>query len=260
MTEEQQVSVIKGKRDRSPGYPFIPLGTAVQRLEAFESYFGRHATPANRVAPAWGMKDGSSAADQTLAALRSYGLVDYNGTGPKREVSISEEGRRYLRAQQDSVKEAVLKQSALRPKTIRKFWALWGADRPRDPVAIDTLTLENGFSDTGAASFLAVYDATVAFAKLTMSDKLPNNETDQESDPEAQPEQQMNDVVTPIVTSQMPRKTATVAGERELKSGLLSKNTSFRLLVTGAVGAKELERLIMSLQLDKQILDEGDSE
>lgn len=180
MTDEVQETDSKGKKDRSPSFPFIPLGTAVQRLEAFESYFGRHPTPARKAGLAWGFKEGSSAADQTLAALRSYGLIVYKGIGSNREVSISEEGRTYLRAQQESVRSATLKQAALRPRIIRKFWALWGADRPPDPVAIDTLTLQNKFSDSGAVAFLKVYDATAAFAKLSIADKIIEEGSEEE--------------------------------------------------------------------------------
>ncbi len=82
-------SASKGKKDRSPSFPFIPLGAAIDRLAAFEAKFGRHPTPADKAGLAWGIKEGSSQADQTLAALRSFGLVIYKGTGPKREVSIS---------------------------------------------------------------------------------------------------------------------------------------------------------------------------
>ena len=160
----------KAKKHRSPSFPFIPLQTAVERLEAFEKHFGRHPTPANRVGPAWSLKEGSSQTDQTLAALRSFGFVTYDGTGPKRLVSVSAEGRTYLRANQDSLREASLKQAALRPKIIRKFWRLW--DRPVDAVALDTLILENAFSDNGARSFLHVYDDTVTYAKLSTADKV----------------------------------------------------------------------------------------
>jgi hypothetical protein len=48
-------------------------------------------------------------------------------------------------------------------------------------------------------------------------------------------------------------------GERELTTGLLSKEASFRLIVNGRVGVKEIEMLIKKLQLDKQILaDDGE--
>jgi hypothetical protein len=43
-------------------------------------------------------------------------------------------------------------------------------------------------------------------------------------------------------------------GERELTTGLLSKDASFRLIVNGPVGVREIERLIRKLELDKEIL------
>jgi hypothetical protein len=51
-----------------------------------------------------------------------------------------------------------------------------------------------------------------------------------------------------------------MAGERELTTGLLAKDANFRLIVTGNIGVKEIERLIKKLKLDKEILadQEGD--
>ena len=49
-----------------------------------------------------------------------------------------------------------------------------------------------------------------------------------------------------------------MAVERELTTGLLAKDASFRLIVTGKIGAKEIERLIAKLELDKEILAEPD--
>jgi hypothetical protein len=48
-------------------------------------------------------------------------------------------------------------------------------------------------------------------------------------------------------------------GERELTTGLLSKDASFRLIVSGNIGVKVIERLIKKLEFDKEILaDEGE--
>jgi hypothetical protein len=49
-------------------------------------------------------------------------------------------------------------------------------------------------------------------------------------------------------------------GERELITGLLSKDASFRLIVSGQIGVKEIERLIKKLELDKEILAEHQDE
>jgi hypothetical protein len=45
-----------------------------------------------------------------------------------------------------------------------------------------------------------------------------------------------------------------VAGERELTTGLLAREASFRLIVSGKIGVKEIERLIQKLEIDKEIL------
>lgn len=47
---------------------------------------------------------------------------------------------------------------------------------------------------------------------------------------------------------------ALTAGERELSSGMLAAGASFRLLVKGRVGVREIERLIRKLELDRDIL------
>ncbi len=188
--------------DRSPSFPFIPLQTAVERLVAFEKQFGRHATPTDKAGLAWGMKAKSSQADQTLSALRAYGLLAYEGSGVTRQAVITDEGRTYLRAQQDSVKAQVLKQCALRPKMIRKFWSTWGADRPHESVALDELTLKNDFSDAGAENFLKVYDATIAYAGLTGSDITISQDQDQYDEKETPMEIAVGDYVNVVINGQ----------------------------------------------------------
>jgi hypothetical protein len=252
----------KASKDRSPSFPFIPLKIAIERLEAFEKKFGRHPTPFVKVGLAWGLKEKSSQADQILAALRSFGLVRYEGMGKERQASLTEEGRTYIRAQQDSVKRQILKQSALRPKIIRKFWTTWGPDRPPDEVALDQLTLKNSFTDAGAKNFLSVYDATIAYAGLTAYDKFEGIEEDVEGESEEVVHVESpykSDDSTGIVDKQQKKKVHLMAGERELTTGLLSKDANFRLIVSGNVGVKEIERLIKKLELDKEILAEQDT-
>jgi hypothetical protein len=51
-------------------------------------------------------------------------------------------------------------------------------------------------------------------------------------------------------------KVPLMAGERELTTGLLAKEASFRLIVSGKIGVREIERLIQKLEIDKEILAE----
>ena len=48
--------------------------------------------------------------------------------------------------------------------------------------------------------------------------------------------------------------------ERELTTGLLARDASFRLIVSGRIGPKEIDRLIAKLKLDRDILSEPEAE
>ena len=237
-----------GKRDRSPNFPCISLRAAADRLAALDKYFGRHPAPLTKIGLAWGLKENSDQALQFLSAMRYYGLVDYQGDPPTRQAVITEPGRTYLRAQQETVRHQIMCQAALRPRMIRKLWETWGPDRPPDPVCTDALIIHNGFSDRGAQIFLKIYDDTIAFAELARSDKIDLDENGDDAN---------NDHELPTLVLPDPPLRGSdrlMDGERELTTGLLSKDSSFRLIVSGPVGVKEIERLIRKLELDKEIL------
>lgn len=185
MTDKNQQG--KPPKDRSPSFPFIPLQTAVERLVAFEQTFGRHPAPALKVGLAWKMKEASSQAGQTLAALKAFGLLDYHGAASERTATISEDGRTYLRAQQDSVRREVLKRAALAPKIIEKYWSVWGADRPPSAMCLDQLVLKGGFTQSAADTFLRVYDATISYAGLGENDTVGDTDLEEKDLEEPSP-------------------------------------------------------------------------
>lgn len=47
-----------------------------------------------------------------------------------------------------------------------------------------------------------------------------------------------------------------MAGERVLQDGILSQNATYRIIVSGKIGPKEIDRLIKKLEVDKEILAE----
>ena len=163
---------IERKRDRSPSYPLIPLEVALERLTAFEAHFKRSAARPSKVGDAWGVK-AKAYADRTRAALRYFGLIEYQGVGKERQVVISDEGRKYLHAQQEETRREVVRAAALRPKQIAKFWDEWGEDRPGNAACLDELVFKYEYRGAGARKFLKVYDATITFAGLAESDKIP---------------------------------------------------------------------------------------
>lgn len=227
-------------RDRSPSYPSVSLQTAIDRLTAFETYFKRHPGPMNKAGLAWDMKASSSQAYSTLAAMKSYGLIDYQGAGTGRVAVLSEDGRKYLRAHQESVKREVLKRAALRPKYIAKYFAEWGADRPPDPVCLDELIQNAGFSDNGAPIFLKVYDATIAFAGLTDSDKyVPPDDSD--ADDEAREDKENGQDKDPRRHRQQTEKL--MPGERIVFTEEGKPTQYLKLIASGEVDDGLLEAL-----------------
>jgi hypothetical protein len=175
-----------GQRDRSPAYPVIALEAAVEKLAEFDVHFKRTAARPEKVGEAWAIKT-KAYADRIAAALRYFGLLEYQGSGKDRSIVISENGRKYLRAHQDELKREIIKVSALRPKQIAKHWNEWGVDRPADAACLDAL-MDEGFSEGGARDFLKVYNATITYAKLSVSDKSPDlgDDVEDESEPAMQ--------------------------------------------------------------------------
>jgi hypothetical protein len=255
MTDTKETA---GQRDRSPAFPVLPLEAALGKLAEFDAHYKRTTGRPEKVGEAWNIKT-KSYADRIAAALRYFGLLEYQGSGKDRNIIVSDNGRKYLKAQQDELKREIIKIVALRPKQIAKHWNDWGADRPADAACLDILTGED-FSESGARDFLKVYDATIAYAKLSKFDKVdPKKEG---FDDESDEENGENDAGTelgkqqkdPLPSTQRKRKVILMESERELTTGLLSKEASFRLVVTGNIGVKEIERLIKKLELDKEIL------
>ena len=256
---------LKSKRDRSPAFPQVPLGEAIERLIAFEKRFGRHPAPLDKAGAAWNLKQSGD----ILASLRYFGFLEYEGSTGARQVVITDEGRNLLRAQQDATKQEIIRRAALRPKEIAKFWPIWGSDRPPNDVCHDELVLRNEFSARGAPLFLASYDATIAFAGLTTPGKIEADSVatddgdDEPASPAGEEQAPANSPASRLVRrAPIPQKgVAIMEGERELTTGLLAKDASFRLIVTGTIGVREIDRLIRKLQFDKEILaDEAEPE
>lgn len=123
----------------------------------------------------------------------------------------------------------------------------------------DVLVLENGYNSTYAPRFLSVYDETIAFAGLSDSDKIEitNDENGSSFEGEKNNVFQRNEGNSP---EKFPPSTskgfALMAGERVLQDGILSQNATYRIIVNGKVGPKEIDRLIKKLEVDKEILAE----
>ncbi|MCH9052752.1 MAG: hypothetical protein IIA72_17045 [Proteobacteria bacterium] len=181
-SEANSAGITPQRRDRSPAFPFIPLSQAIGRAEAMGQAFRRHPARIENVASHWGYKPTSSGTAQTIAALKSFGLIEITGTGTSRKVQLTDLARRILSDERPGAWEKAIAEAAIKPKLIAEYWEHWRMDRPMDAECISELTLEKGFNDIAARRFLKVYDDTIAFTNPLSDDRMSLEGVDKNGD------------------------------------------------------------------------------
>ena len=161
------------KKPRAAGgsrYPFINLQKALERCAQFRAAAGDHAILATDARVAWGYGAKSSGGDQTIAALRYYGLLERDGAG---KVRLTDGAKRYLRDERPETQAALRQQFAFQPRVMRQLWGDWKTDPPPDPSARSILKVDLGFPDNSAAEVLRIYKQNIAFVGMPASATLP---------------------------------------------------------------------------------------
>jgi hypothetical protein len=254
MAEQQKPDTnVKWPRHRSPAYPAISLRKALERSKDFYAIQKQHAAPTTATVGIWGFGSKSSGGLQTISALKQYGLMNESGEGDSRQLQLTDAALAILRDERrpSPDRDAGIRKAALLPKIHAEMWKKWGAQLPADATVKYFLNHEKEYNEAAVADLIASYKDTISFAKLA--------ETDKNAPVEGRPGEKGDGEGEPLPPPLSPRKGAKLMdGERELTTGLLSKTASFRLIVSGDVGVKEIERLIAKLELDKEILAETD--
>jgi len=243
-------------RHRSPAYPAIPLRKALERAKEFYSVQKQHAAPTTATVGIWGFGSKSSGGAQVISALKQYGLLSESGEGESRQLQLTDVALGIIRDEREPSpdRDAAIRKAALLPKIYAEMWKKWDGHLPAEATVKYFLTHERDYNETAIPDLIASYKDTVVFAKLAEPDKNPLAEG------APSPNQDGEIKTPPIQVTPSPKGVKIMEGERELTTGLLSKNASFRLIVSGDVGVKEIERLIAKLQLDKEILADPDGD
>ncbi|WP_128958164.1 hypothetical protein [Bradyrhizobium guangzhouense] len=260
----------KVRKERSPSFPFIGLSKALDRARAVYAHAKRHEARLSDLAAAWGMGLKSSGTIQTVAALVAYGLLEDQGSGETRKFKVTELALRALEDQRPGAREAAQAEAALKPRLIAEYVEKWKEGRPADGICISELRFERSFTEDGAKAFLKVFDDTAGFTKGAESDKKPDPATQPDGQKLGEngdklgdkPDVPKGDHKPPLHKPPVKHteRRILMEGERELTTGMLAKGASFRLIVSGKIGVKEIERLIQKLSIDKEILaDEDDA-
>lgn len=134
--------------ERSPSFPFISLSQALERARQFYDAEKRSAAPYKVAAKHWNYSESSSGAAQTVGALKNYGLMVDEGSGPSRKVRLSEMALRILLDSRpdSSEKAALMRKAALSPSIAAKVNATHPDGLPSDATLRHELVFSYNFS------------------------------------------------------------------------------------------------------------------
>lgn len=237
---------------RSPNYPNMSLGPALEAVRTAFKNETRNKMSRTVLAKHLGYSSLNGRALGKIGAVRAYGLLDGSGD----ELRISDDAVVALNAPPNSPERtAALGRLALKPSLFQDL----KKDFPDTVPSLENLKfslIKRQFTPDAAEKAAKSYLATMNLAWGIQDSYNPPDDEDDAEDLEVS-----NETEVPVIPPKpLGNKAKLMAGERELTTGLLSKDANFRLIVSGPVGVKEIERLIAKLELDKEILAEPDAD
>lgn len=248
-------------RSRSPNYPSINLGTAVEAIKEVYAKEKRAHFPRTSLAGHLGYTSINGRSLARIGAIRAYGLLD----GREDDLSVSQTAIAILEAPDGSTDRAEAYRAAfLSPTIFKRIHDKYGDETP-SPETLRWWLTQQGYVGDAADKTLKSYLASL---------RVVNSETEGYIPPQSEPEngtpdtadltQMMDQAMGPgrgkpaRRTENPPEGLAMGTQERVLQAGLLSKGASYRVLVSGHVGKAEFDKLIAKLQMDEDILADDD--
>ena len=176
-------------RGRSPSYPGAALETAVQRARTAYEKLRQHPAPVKAFTDLWGFKSPATGpASLMVAALKKYGLLEYEGSGDARTARLTDLSVAILMKPDPT---PGIQQAALTPPIYREMWDKYHNDVPPEEALRYEFVVQRGFTENGFRDFLRIYRDTISFAKLDRSQPAESPPEDEilfepeHSDPDA---------------------------------------------------------------------------
>ncbi len=169
-----ELTGMKKTRQRSPNYPAIGLEKALEKVNTIYEQGKMNPVPLPAAFQMWNYKE--AAGNQTVAALKAFGLIDVTGEKEYRQLHVTENARRILRNHQD--RDRLLREAAIKPELHKELWGKYQENLPADSIIRHYLIFERParFNEESVDSFIAQFKNTIVFAKLSLSDKVREEE------------------------------------------------------------------------------------
>lgn len=173
---------LQAPRGRSPSFPGVALEPAIQRARSAYERLRQHQAPVKAFSDLWGFKSPiTGPASLTVAALRKYGLLDYDGVGEARTARLTDLAVDIL-MKPDPL--PAIQQAALTPPIYREMWDRYSNDVPPEEALRYEFVVQRGFTENGFRDFLRIYRDTVSFARLSKAASTENLDDDIAEEPQ----------------------------------------------------------------------------
>jgi hypothetical protein len=162
-----------GKRHRSPGYPVIALGDAIEKTKLVFQQDKRAFTTPDAIISHLGFKKGGSAR-RVVSALRQYGLLDEE-SGRYR---VSELGFKLIHLSETSEERLrLVREAALNPPIIYRVIEHFQGELPSDTTLKEHLILTEKFNPDSVDLFIGVLRETLTLVKQLGMEYTPDQPT-----------------------------------------------------------------------------------
>jgi hypothetical protein len=239
----------RGKR--SPGYPMISLGEAIQRAKILWDKDKNNPIPLLAAYQHLGYKTIGGYGGRVLAALKQFGLIYEK----QADIILTNEAVDLaLHEPHDVIYVETVKKLALKPNIYEKLFNEYGDSLPSDATLKIKLIKEYEFNPDKVDGFLSDFRKTIEYANL-LSEKKGEAE---------KKEDETKNVLTtidrflnkPKGDPQMQQTQSFYDKEREIANYPVGRGLKARILVSGAspVTIDAIEKLIKLLDLNKEDL------
>jgi hypothetical protein len=193
------------KRQRSPSYPGVNLETALERARTLYDRERRGTAPISAILDHWGYSPGTGPGLVTLAALKKFGLLQDEGSGPSRKARLSPLALQIILDDRDDSPERdrAIRTAALSPTIHQDLWNRFGPELQSDATMRHFLRFDRNFTDKAADELIREFRETVSFAGLSESDSLsPNGGDYSEQTPAPRTDPVSSAVASPQLSAQ----------------------------------------------------------
>lgn len=248
-------------KGRSPNYPSMDLGESIEAIKKVYAIERRARFPRTALATHLGYTSLNGRALAKIGAIRAYGLLD----GREDSLTVSPTAMALIDAPKDSEDYLEALHIAFNSPPLFARIAAEHEETP-SPQSLRWWLAKQGYMGDAADKALKVYLASLELVN-SVEGEYRKSEPVAEKPSAGQAFGSLDDVMnsafrSPVGAPQASRSAgvgdheglAVGVHERVLQSGMLSKSAGYRVIVSGHIGAAEIDRLLRKLEMDREIL------